>query len=171
MQYRQMLLTILILASVVSGSEDVSEKEFKKAPDFTAKTLKGKNYTLSKNIGSGPVVINFWATWCVPCALEMESLKTLYEKYNEKGVTFLSVSIDDMNSVSQVPGVTRSRKYPFTVLLDPGKMVSKKYHVTDVPQVFIVDNKGYIVYEHYGYSNGDETVLESTIKKLLEDVK
>ncbi len=159
-------LMLAFTASLVA-----EEGKTAKAPDFSLKTMKGENFILQENLGKGPIVINFWATWCGPCLLEMKNMKKLYEKYSPKGVQMVSISIDDNKTQQQVPGVVQSFKFPYTILLDGNKDVYRAFKVPNVPQLFVLDENGAIVYNHQGYQKGDEKKTEAVLVKLLADKK
>ena len=69
-------------------------EDINKAPDFTLKSLNDSSYTLSKMAGK-VVLINFWATWCGPCRMEIPEFNELYENYHEKGLEILGISVSD----------------------------------------------------------------------------
>lgn len=140
----------------------------KSAPDFVLPTLDGENFQLSENLGSGPVLINFWATWCLPCLSEMKQLKKIYQQYEDRGLQILSISIDDTRTVGSVRKMVRSRRFPFTILLDTNSEVFKMYQGTNPPLSLLIDNAGNIVYTHSGYRKGDEKKVEKEILALLE---
>ena len=142
-----------------------------KAPLFSLKTPAGGNYALESNLGRGPIVVCFWATWCGPCMLEMKKLKKTYDKYSPAGLQILAVSIDDNKTQPQIPSVIRTYKLPYTVLLDDNKDVYKAFHVAKVPQLFVVDAAGTIVYNHQGYQRGDEKKVEAVVARLIGDKK
>lgn len=154
------LLAILIFGLTVAGQEKI-------APDFTLPTLEGKNYQLSKNFGKGPILINFWATWCIPCREEMKKLKEIYQAYEKDGLQILSISIDDPKTVSKVKSFINTNRYPFTVLLDTNNEVFQLYKGTNPPLSLLLDRNGKIVYEHTGYRKGDEKKLEEKIAALI----
>ncbi len=137
------------------------------APDFTLPDLDGQNYKLSENFGKGPILINFWATWCVPCLAEMKKLKELHAQYQPKGLTILSISIDDPKTVSKVMGFVNSNRYPFKFLLDTNLEVFKRYHGVNPPLSVLLDKAGRIVFTHMGYRKGDEKKLAEEIAKLV----
>ncbi len=157
------ICAIIVTLLSLTYASDTMEK----APNFTLKTLKGKNYTLAKNM-DGIKVVNFWATWCVPCIGEMDELKKLHSIYAEKGVEFIAISVDDNKSSGKVPAIVRSRKLPFTVLLDPEKVAYKKNHVSNVPTLMVINEKQEVVYKHTGFTPGDEEHLEEVIQKALQ---
>jgi cytochrome c biogenesis protein CcmG, thiol:disulfide interchange protein DsbE len=159
------------IACIFFASLSAADLKTARAPFFTLKTVKGENFALEQNIGKGPMVINFWATWCGPCILEMKNLKPLHAKYSNKGLLMLSVSIDDNKTAAQVPGIIRTYKFPYTVLLDPNKEAFRAFHAANVPELFIIDKEGMIVYHHSGYQKGDEKKVDETVAKLLEDTQ
>ncbi len=159
---KKLLLTLALITSALLAAD------LEKAPDFTLKTLKGKNYTLTKNL-NGLKVVNFWATWCLPCFGEMNELKKLHAEFSDQGVEFISISVDDNKSSGKVPAVVRSRKLPFTVLLDPEKVAYKKNHVTNVPTLIVINENQEIIYKHSGFTPGDEEHLKKVIIAALSN--
>lgn len=140
----------------------------KTAPDFTLPNINGNNYQLSQNFGKGPILINFWATWCLPCRSEMKALKKIYKKYKDDGLQVLSISVDDPRTVSKVKGTVKANRYPFTILLDTNSEVFQLYQGTNPPLSILIDKNGEIVYSHAGYRKGDEKKLEKKIARLLK---
>lgn len=140
----------------------------KTAPDFNLPDMNGKNYQLSENFGKGPILINFWATWCIPCREEMKKLKKIYSTYEKDGLQILSISIDDPKTVSKVRSFIRTNQYPFTVLLDTNNEVFQLYKGTNPPLSVLMDKEGKIVYDHTGYRKGDEKKLEAEIAALIQ---
>lgn len=157
-------ITILLL--LVFSFSFAAEGSGEKAPDFMLKDLKGRPYRLSKN-PSKVKVINFWATWCVPCLAEMTELKKLYSEFNTKGVDFVAISVDDNKSSSKVPAYVRARKLPFTILLDADKSLYKKMHIANVPSLVVLNEQNEVVYKHSGFKAGDEVALKRVIEATL----
>ena len=156
------LITLLLLVPAIAAAQD------KAAPDFVLPTLEGENYQLEENFGDGPILINFWATWCLPCLSEMKALKKVYKKYEDQGLQILSISIDDPRTVGSVRKMVRSRRYPFTILLDTNSEVFNLYQGTNPPLSVLINNEGNIVYTHTGYRNGDEKKVEKEIAAILK---
>jgi cytochrome c biogenesis protein CcmG/thiol:disulfide interchange protein DsbE len=142
-----------------------------RAPDFTLKNTVGENFSLEQNLGKGPIVVTFWATWCGPCILEMKNLKKMYARHAPAGLQMLAVSIDDNKTQPQIPSVVRKYKLPYTVLLDENKDVYKAFHIANVPQIFVIDAQGNIAYAHQGYQKGDEKKVEAVVAKLIGQKK
>lgn len=159
-------ICILFLFSILATTLVVQGNDLKKIPEIKLKTLKNKTYRLSK-ADNTVTVVNFWASWCVPCVAEMIEFKKLHEEYNKKGVSFLAITIDDPSAVGQVRKIVNTRKYPFTILLDLNKKVSRSLGVSSVPHTFILNSNQEIIYEHKGYKKGDEKKVKEIIEKEL----
>jgi cytochrome c biogenesis protein CcmG, thiol:disulfide interchange protein DsbE len=151
---------MLLLSSITFANE--------KASDFTLPDLKSKNFQLSDHFGQGPILINFWATWCLPCKAEMNAYKKIYKKFNNKGLQIVSISIDDPRTVSKVKSAVRTNRYPFKILLDTNSEVFQLYQGTNPPLSLIINKDGQIIYSHTGYRKGDEKKVEKIISGLLK---
>jgi peroxiredoxin len=88
------------------------------------------------------VVVNVWATWCVPCRLEMPDLIEFYQKRKGQGVTLLAVSLDE--DPQKVAAYLAKSPVPFPVLLDPDQRVAKELGVRALPTAFLIDKEGRI---------------------------
>ncbi len=122
--------------------------------EFSLKKLNGDEFNISDHIGSKIILIDFWATWCKPCKKLLKKLNDISVRLNDK-VLVLAVSTDDSSSFSRIENYIRSKKYKFTVLLDPDGKVSELYNPSSkIPFTMIVDKKGEIRYTHTGYIPG-----------------
>jgi peroxiredoxin len=136
------------------------------APDFTLPSLDGPNLRLHEQRGQ-VVMINFWATWCGPCRVEMPHLSKLYEKYRSSGFTILAVNIDeDPHKAAQL---ARQLGMRFPVLLDTQKKVSRLYDLGTMPSTVLVDRDGRVRYLHRGYRDGYEDLYDKQIRELLRE--
>jgi cytochrome c biogenesis protein CcmG/thiol:disulfide interchange protein DsbE len=111
------------------------------APNFTLADVSGADHRLSALRGH-PVLINFWATWCEPCRLEMPSIQARYQRYREAGLEVLAVDFDEPKD-----GVTafgRELGLEFPLLLDPGGAIQRLYQVRGYPTSYFVDRQGVI---------------------------
>lgn len=155
----------LIASFTFAQDEELSGKQ---APNFKLTNLEGKYIELSKETGSFPILLSFWATWCKPCLEEMGEYNKIYETYKDKGFKLLAISTDTEKSIAKVKPYIKSKEYQFPVLLDTNGDVARKYYAQQMPYTVIIDKNGNIVYSHLGYMKGDEKKVESLILELLE---
>jgi peroxiredoxin len=115
------------------------------APDFTAQTADGKTVKLSDYRGK-LVFLNFWASWCEPCAVEMPDLEILNKTYRDKRFQMLTFSVD----TDQDAAAKFYNRFKLTMpwFPDPGQVVAGRYKVTGFPETFLIDRNGHIV-KHY----------------------
>jgi thiol-disulfide isomerase/thioredoxin len=136
------------------------------APDFTLPSLNGPNLRLQEQRGR-VVMINFWASWCGPCRVEMPHLARLYEKYRNAGFTVLAVNIDE--DPHKAANLAKQLGMHFPVLLDTEKKVSRLYDLSTMPSTVLVDRDGRVRYVHRGYRDGYETTYDQQIRELLRE--
>ncbi|HSM87048.1 MAG TPA: TlpA disulfide reductase family protein [Candidatus Limnocylindrales bacterium] len=134
------------------------------APDFTLKTLDGKTVQLSSLKGKG-VLVNFWATWCEPCKIEMPWLVDLQKKYGPQGLQIVGVAMDDSGEKS-IADFARKMNVNYTVAVGNEKVADQYGGVDGLPTSFFVDRSGKVVDKAMGLVS--ESVIEDAIKKSLE---
>ena len=139
-----------------------------RAIDFTLKDLDGNPMKLSDYYNKNVILIDFWATWCVPCIKELPHFQKFYDRYKEKGLKIFSISVDGPETVALVKTFVKRYKYSFPVLLDTESKVVALYNPRVIlPYTILIDREGNINYVHQGYSPGDENFLEQKINELL----
>ncbi len=136
--------------------------------DFNLNDLDGNNIKLTELLKKGPVFLQFWATWCVPCKEEMKVLNELYEKYKDSGFVYVAVSIDDQKSISKVKPYIESKSYKFITVYDSDKSVFNSFGGQDPPFSVFLDRNGNVLKTYSGYIKGDDSKLESEIKDALK---
>ena len=118
------------------------------APSFELESLNGGKLNLLNYRGK-VVFINFWATWCSTCEVEMPSMEKLYQRFKDHGFEMLTISVD--KDPSLIEPFMKKYNLTFPVLLDPDSDVAKKkYKTTGVPETFIVNREGIIVFKKIG---------------------
>jgi len=158
---------ILFIFSLPLLSQDESQG-IRKGPNFKAENLDGDIVELNAEVGDGPILLSFWATWCKPCIEELNEYKKIYEEYKDKGFKMYAISTDDERTVAKVKPFVKSKNYKFTVLLDTNSDVGRLYYAQSVPYSVIIDKKGYIIYSHLGYMRGDEVKVKDIISSEIE---
>ncbi len=136
--------------------------------DFNLEDINGNSVKLSELLKTGPVFLQFWATWCVPCKEEMKVLNEIWGKYKDSGFVFVAVSTDDQKSISKVKPFIESKSYKFTVLYDSDKNVFSSYGGQDPPFSVLLDRNGNVFKSYSGYIQGDDSKLENDIKDALK---
>jgi len=111
------------------------------APDFTLGTPAGQTITLSDLQGQ-VVLINFWASWCLPCREEMPAIQHVYEQYRDQGFVVLAVNLREEDA--QVAAFVDQLELTFPVLMDRDGDVFDRYRVMALPSTFFVDRAGVI---------------------------
>jgi thiol-disulfide isomerase/thioredoxin len=135
----------------------------KAAPDFTLQTLDGKNVSLSSFRGKG-VLLNFWATWCGPCKIEMPWFVELQKEYGSQGLQIVGVAMDD-SSPQDIQTFVKEMGVNYPVLLGK-EAVGQAYGGVDVlPTTFFIDRDGKIVAREFGLQS--RSLFVDNIKKAL----
>jgi len=137
------------------------------APDFTLKDLKGNKVTLSNMLKDGPILIDFWATWCKSCLHELPLIDQIGDRYRAQGLQIVAISTDGPKTAARVRPFVKSTGYDFTVLLDSQQEVRRLFGGTSTPYTVLISQSGEIVYSHLGYVPGDELKIEAKISELF----
>ncbi len=159
------ICSLLISGSVFSMALAASEMN-EPAPDFTLKSLNEKNLKLSEYAGN-VVLLNFWASWCAPCRLEMPLLNDLHNKYKKLGFVVLGVNVEEQSEKAR--SYIAERPVDFPVLFDDSNSVSKQYKVVAMPTTVMIDRNGNMRYLHQGYKPGDENKYKKMVKILIRE--
>jgi len=135
------------------------------APGFELPTLAGGKVRLHDYRGK-VVFINFWATWCGTCEVEMPSMEKLYQRFKDDGFEMLTISIDKDQTL--IEPFMKKYGLTFPVLLDPESTVAKKdYKTTGVPETFIVDREGIIRHKAIGPRQWDSDEHMAAFAQLV----
>ena len=144
------------------------------APDFEVKDLAGGLARLSDHRGE-VVLVNIWATWCLPCRIEMPSMERLYQEIGEDGFEIMAVSIDaevgffdlggrpggDIQAFADSLGLT------FPMLHNPSGAIQRLYRTTGVPETFLIGRDGIIYKKVAGGTEWDAPQHKELIQRLL----
>lgn len=163
-----LLITLCFFISINLLAQNEEDLSLKKAPNFKLINIDGKYIELNKEVGKGPILISFWATWCKPCLEEMVEYNKIYSEHKDKGFTLLAISTDTEKTVAKVKPYIKSKNYNFPVLLDSNSDVARKYYAQQMPYTVLIDKNGSVVYSHLGYMKGDEKKVEMLVMELLE---
>jgi cytochrome c biogenesis protein CcmG/thiol:disulfide interchange protein DsbE len=148
-------------------SSSPSPREGFLAPDFTLDTLEGNKVTLSELRGK-IVVVNLWATWCLPCRAETPALEKSYEQYKDSGVVILGVDLTNQDLVSDVKSFVQEFKLTYPILLDQAGNVGYLYQLKGIPTTFFINREGIIRTVVVG-GPMSEVFIRSKIEALLKE--
>lgn len=155
---------LLVLLSLVIYNISSAQNSL---PDTKIKSLSG-NEVLFNSLGNSDtaIIVSFWATWCIPC---IQELNTIHDQYDERQKEFpfrlVAISIDDSRTTQKVKPFVAGKGWPFEFYLDINSDLKRALNINDVPHVLII-KKGKIVYQHNGYVNGNEEELFEKLKSL-----
>ncbi|MFZ5482129.1 MAG: TlpA family protein disulfide reductase [Myxococcota bacterium] len=139
----------------------------KPAPDFQLRDVNNVQRSLAEHKGK-VVLVNFWATWCQPCMVEMPHLEAMYKELGPRGFVVIGISADAARDASKVKPLVVQKGLTYPVLLDPQTTVVSVYNpAKTMPFNVLVDRAGTIVSQHAGYNPGDEVKLKEEVLKLL----
>jgi len=139
------------------------------AQDFTTRDTNGATFRLSDHIGKEVILIDFWATWCVPCLAEMPHLEKMYEKYKDRGFLVVAVSMDGPDQLADVPAFAKRNQMNFTVVTDEDSSITSMYNPRkSAPLSVIIDKSGKISATREAYNPGDEVFVEKDVLKALD---
>ncbi len=136
------------------------------APDFTLNTLDGSTITLSELHGQA-VLVNVWASWCIPCRTEMPAMQAIYDQYASQGFTILAVNATSQDSASDAADFVNEYGFTFPILMDVDGAVSRLYQVSALPSSFFILPNGQIEEVVFGGPMA-EALLRTRVERLLQ---
>ncbi len=159
-------LILCIATLLLAGT--VMAQNAKLPTGITLKTLDGKTVESSVIQNDGkPMIVSFWATWCKPCNRELNTIKEVYNEWQEEtGVKLVAISIDDARSASRVKPHVDGNDWEYEVYLDPNQDMKRAMNVVNVPHTFLINGEGEIVWQHTSFVEGSEEELIELVRKV-----
>lgn len=146
-------------------SNEIKAKKGNHAPNFTLESLEGESITLSELKGK-PIFINFWASWCDPCKLEMPHIQAAYDQYGDQ-IQFIMINAIEVDSLEDVQSYLNEAGLDFPVYPDHKDVVHQKYQVNGWPTSFFINRNGRIVEIVMGTMTKEK--LNRSINMILEE--
>jgi cytochrome c-type biogenesis protein len=140
-----------------------------RAPDYRVVDLATGDTVALRSHNLGQVtLVNVWATWCAPCRAEMPSMERLYQDYEDRGFRIAAVSVD-VGEPDKVTAFGTELGLTFDLLHDPSGLIQQAYRMIGVPQSFLLDRDGTIVFMSLGEEHWDSQAHRSRLEKLLSE--
>ncbi len=148
----------LLIASTARATE---------APDFNLPALNGDRIQLSALLEKGPVLLDFWATWCKPCIKAMPKLEEIHAQYAGRGVTVLGINEDGPRGQNRILPFLKGRNITFPIAIDADGAVMKRLQVRALPTTILIAPNREIVLRRAGLSDPQRII--SAIEALLPE--
>jgi thiol-disulfide isomerase/thioredoxin len=140
------------------------EKNFDFSHEFT--TIDGNSYDLSaNNLNSDVTIINFWASWCLPCVQEIPSLNNLKEQFKDSSLKIIAINYGE--NKKKINQFMDNHKMNFVVLSDENMFSENFFKIIGLPTSFIINKNGKITHEVIGEIEWDSKPLINIIENLL----
>ena len=174
---KQWIFVLSVLAGLVLGGvalvwygpEVEAVAAGARAPDYRAVDLAtGDTVNLRERYRGHVTLVNIWATWCVPCRVEMPAMQRLYEANAARGFRIAAVSIDQ-EGPDVVREFVRELGLTFDVIHDQSGEIQQLYQTTGVPESFLLDSSGVIMKRVIGAYDWDSPFNQSLVRRLLGD--
>lgn len=138
------------------------------APEIELVSLDGEKVSLASLRGRA-VLLNLWATWCVPCLEEMPELGQLQKEYGPKGLAVVGVSVDAADASDQVRAFVSKLKIPFAIWLDPEMRIAEAVRVRAMPATFVIDREGRIVFRRNRAITANDPELRKALSSAVNN--
>ena len=179
--FRLTLVFVLLLPAVASFTRALADETagaapppkekaiLSSAPEFSGPAVVGgKSCKLSDLLKHGPVLLDFWATWCVPCLEELPHLQKIWLKYQDRGFNLVGVACDDPKTAAKIKPLIQSKGLKFINIADVDHKIRNMYNIRNFPTSILIGTDGRIVSISQGYRPGDEAHIDKAIAGLLE---
>jgi len=141
-------------------------KEGQRGPAFSLATLDGRRTALA-DYRDKLVILNFWATWCVPCTDEMPTLEALWNDYRARGLVVLGVTVDRGGPRALLEPYVRNLEITFPILLDPDGKTASGWRVTALPATFVVKPGGEVAGNAVGAREWRSEQMQALLTGML----
>lgn len=138
-------------------------------PSIDVKTLDGQTVNIKDAVANKDLtIISFWATWCKPCHNELDNVAKIYQDWVEDyDIELIAITVDDARGFAKVKPMISRKGWEYSFLSDKNQDLQRALNFKTIPQTFVVNKAGEILYSHSGYVPGNEFDLEDKIKEFL----
>ena len=170
---RRSLLAVcaLVFLALIAMPETADARVGARPPAFSLPAVPGVSggaFDMEDHLGTNPIVIIFWATWCDPCKQQMPVYQALYERFQEDGLQVVAISMDGPESVSRTTGVVRRLGLTYPVVSDLDTAVSSRLNPRrGAPFTVWIDRSGRIVHEREGFTLAERRDIARGVAALV----
>jgi peroxiredoxin len=174
---KQWIVVGVIVAGLIAGATALAKfapetqrvEVGARAPDFHAVDLAtGDSVSLHQRYRGSVTLVNIWATWCIPCRVEMPAMESMYQSLAPRGFRIAAVSIDE-GGPQEVRAFGKELGITFDLLQDRSTTVQQIYQTTGVPESFLLNRDGVIVKRVIGAHDWSSEVNRKLIERLLDE--
>jgi cytochrome c-type biogenesis protein len=164
---RRVLLLVSVLAC--AGSEPPARVEVGlEAPSYAARNLSGDSVSLALLRGK-PVLLNVWATWCLPCKEEIPYLESLHAKHAAQGLQIVGVSVDARGEEEKINEFAKDFRMTYPIWRDPDERVNSRFLAIGVPSTYLIDRDGILRWKHLGTLRATTPGFAEALEAVLKE--
>ena len=135
---------------------------------ITLRTTDGQRLPLATLLAEGPVLLDFWATWCRPCERSLPATQTLHELHRESGLRVIGISVDGPRNWARVQPFAARLGLTFPVVIDEDGSLAARYRAVGVPTTVLIARDGRVVRTRTGWHPGEDDSLAVAVAALLD---
>lgn len=160
------LALAVAVASACGPAGDVAEQDSGLVPALTAVTLEGDSTALTSLRGE-VVLLNLWATWCVPCRREAPELQELHETHGDRGLRVVGLTVDNRGAEAEIRRYIQEFGITYDVWWDPDGTAIAALGAVGVPLNILIDRQGRVAWRHIGVFNADNAAFRAALSRTL----
>jgi peroxiredoxin len=157
-------LLVAVVASAAGGPSPPAAVSF---AGVAIRAVDGSRVDLGERLAAGPVLLDFWATWCRPCERSLPSTQRLHERFRGQGLTVLGVSVDGPRNWARVRPFASRLGLGFPIVIDEDGSLQRRFHVGAVPTTVLIARSGRVARVHAGWLPGEDDSLAAAVAVLL----
>ena len=156
----------LFLCAIAVTSSALALREGARAPEIGLPSTSGGTIRIG-DLNGKVVLVDFWASWCVPCREELPVLQRLYTQLRSRGFVVVGVNVD--SDASNMRSFAQRANVSFPVVHDARRAVADRYRPSTMPSSYIIDRNGVIRHIHRGFRASDASMIERHVRALLDE--
>ena len=165
---RWLWLAAALAGCAGAGGEPARVEVGIEAPAYATRNMKGDSVSLALLRGK-PVLLNVWATWCLPCKEEIPYLESLNAKHAAQGLQIVGVSIDARGDDAKIEDFARDFRMSYPIWRDPDERVNARFLALGVPSTYLIDGNGVLRWKHLGTLRPTTVGFQAALDEVLRE--